>query len=149
MKARYIIRNLQLLIAALWAPVAAFAGALAASGSTDSPLNVPPVLLLTSVFIATMAGATTLAMQLVKELKENALAGTPDKALNHPWLNAGAHMLGSWLTSTFFFIICMAQQAGVWIVLGTVLLGAFAGAKVLEKLSDTWLLSRLPGPPAT
>ena len=32
-------------------------------------------------------------------------------------------------------------------LLATVLIAAFSGAKALEKVSDNFLLARLPGPP--
>lgn len=141
-----LVRPLQAMVIALWAPMAAFAAGLAVTGSNESPLNVPVVLLIACMVVSTLAGATTLAMQLMRELRANAAAGEPDKALLRPWLNALAHMLGSWLTSTFFFFVCMANNVGVWTLLGTVLLAAFAGSKVLEAVADKFLLSKLPGP---
>lgn len=142
---RMFIRPVMAIVYSLWAPVAAFAAGLAVTGGDASPLNVPLVLLVACVVVSTLAGATTLAMQLVRELKANAAAGEPDKALLHPWLNALAHMLGSWLTSTFIFFVCMAQGVGVWTLLSTVLLAAFVGAKLLETVAEKILLSRLPG----
>ena len=141
---RYIIITIQSLIACLWVPVPVFAGVLLATGANDSPLAVPPTLLVATMFLSTLAGATTLAMRIVSELKANAEAGNPAKALQHPWWTALSHMLGSWLASSFFFLVCMAQQAGVWMLLATVLIAAFSGAKGLEKVADAFLLSKLP-----
>jgi hypothetical protein len=140
---RYLVRALYVLIFSLWTPFAVFAATLLAQGA-DSPLNVPVVLVVACVFVSSMAGATTLALQMVRELKANADAGQPDKALQHPFANAIAHMLGSWCASMFFFFICMAQGAGVWVLLATVLIAAFAGAKILEVAAERYLLSKLP-----
>ena len=144
---RYIIITIHSIIAGLWVPVPVYAGLLLATGANDSPLAVPLTLLVATMFLSTLAGATTLAMRIVSELKANACAGNPTQALLHPWWTAVSHMLGSWLASAFFFLVCMAQQAGVWLLLATVLLAAFSGAKALEKVSDNFLLARLPGAP--
>jgi hypothetical protein len=140
---RQLIRALQVLIASLWTPIA-FAGVLLAQGPNSPLLEVPAVLVIASVIVSTLAGATTLALAIVRELKVNSDAGTPQKALLHPWAAAAAHMLGSWLASTFFFFVCMAQGAGAWMLLATVLIAAFCGAKALEVVADKFLLSRLP-----
>ena len=143
----YIIITIRALIAFMWVPLPVYAGVLFATGSNDSPLAVPLDLLVAIMVFSTLAGATTLSMRIVRELKLNAEDGSSTKALAHPWWGALSHMLGSWLASSFFFFLCMAQQAGVWTLLATVLIAAFSGAKALEKVSDNFLLARLPGSP--
>ena len=144
---RYIIITIRILIACLWVPLPVYAGVLFATGANSSPLAVPLDLLVAIMFFSTLAGATTLSMRIVSELKTNADANNPTKALVHPWWTAISHMLGSWLAAAFFFLICMAQQAGVWMLLATVLIAAFSGAKALEKVVDAFLLARLPSGP--
>ena len=144
MSLRYIIITIRSFVVCLWVPVPVFAGILLETGANNSPLAVPLALIVATMFLSTLAGVTTLAMRFVSELKANAEAGTPTKALSYPWWTAISHMLGSWLASAFFFLVCMAQQAGVWMLLSVVLIAAFSGAKALEKVADSFLLSRLP-----
>lgn len=141
---KYIIIAIRTLMVVLWTPAAVFAGAIAYTGADASPLNIPPVLLVATMFFSSLAGATTLSIRFVAELKANADAGQPAKALLYPWATGLSHMLGSWLSGGFFFLVSMGQQAGVWTLLAVVLIASFGGAKALEKVADNYLLSRLP-----
>ena len=58
---RYIIITIRALIACLWVPVPVYAGVLFATGANDSPLAVPLPLLVATMFLSTLAGATTLS----------------------------------------------------------------------------------------
>lgn len=137
--AQYLTKILRALILLMWAPAAAFAATLAATGADVSPLNVPAALVVASLLFSTLAGATTLALRLVSELREH-----PDKPLVNPWLYCLAHMLGSWCAGSFFFFIAMSSGAGVWTLLGSVLIASFSGAKALEVAAEKWLPTSLP-----
>lgn len=136
--AQYLTKIIRALVLLMWAPAAAFAATLAATGADTSPLNVPAALIVASLLFSTLAGATTLALRLVSELR------AADKPLVSPWLYCLAHMLGSWCAGSFFFFVGMSSGAGVWTLLGTVLLASFAGAKALEVAAEKWLPTSLP-----
>lgn len=137
---RYLIILLRALIVCMWAPAVAFAAVVAATGGAEqSPLNVPAALLFATVVVSTLAGATTLAIRVVSEFKSD-----PGKPLVRPWLYCLAHMAGSWLSGTFFFLVAMDQNFGVWRLLATVLIASFVGAKALEMAADKWLPTTLP-----
>lgn len=136
---RYLALTLRALVLVMWTPAVAFAAALAATGAEASPLNVPPALAVATLLLSTLAGATTLAIRVLAELKAN-----PEKPLVKPWLYCLAHMLGSWCAGAFFFIVAMSQQYGVWMLLAMVLLASFVGAKALEVAADRWLPTTLP-----
>jgi hypothetical protein len=137
--AQYLIVILRAMVIAMWAPAAAFAAVLAGTGANASPLNVPAALVVATALFSTLAGATTLALRLVSELRAD-----PDKPLVKPWLYCLAHMLGSWCAGAFFFLIAMAQGYGVWTLLASVLLASFVGAKALEMAAERWLPTILP-----
>lgn len=137
--AQYLTRIIRALVLLMWAPAAAFAATLAATGADASPLNVPAALIVATLLLSTLAGATTLAQRLVSELREH-----PDKPLVKPWLYCLAHMLGSWCAGTFFFLMAMSQQAGVWTLLGMVLIASFVGAKALELAAERYLPTAFP-----
>lgn len=120
------------LMAALWVPLLSFAGVLAVTGANDSPLNVPVVLIFATLFISTMAGAATLASRVQSELLAKGSISTP-------WLYCASHMLGSWCSGAFAFLISMQRGADVWVLLGAVLVFSFGGAKLLEKGIDMWV----------
>lgn len=134
---QYLIILLRALVLLMWAPAVTFAATLAITGADASPLNVPPVLLVATMLLSTLAGATTLALRLVHELRTN-----PDKPLVRPWLYCLAHMLGSWCAGAFFFLVAMAKNQDVWTLLGMVLLASFMGAKALEWAAERWLPTR-------
>lgn len=135
----YLTRIIQAVVLAMWAPAAAFAAVLAATGAETSPLNVPAALLVATVLFSTLMGATTLAHRLITELRAN-----PDKPLVYPGLYSVAHMLGSWSAGSMCFVVAMSQQAGVWTVLGAVMAGSFGGAKTLEFMAERWLPTVAP-----
>lgn len=129
----------------MWTPAAVFAAALYTTGGTQSELNVPPVLLIASAFLATLAAATTLCKRVLDEYKANDAAGQPDKPLVRPWLFAVSHMLGSWLAGAGFFLVGMSQGVNVWMLLAMVLVASFGGAVVVERMAENWLPKILPG----
>lgn len=148
---RYLAITLNAIAWLLWAPAAVFAATIAATGGNESPLNVPPVLLAASAFIATAAGLFTLCKRVLEEYRANAAAGTPDKPLVKPAIFSAMHMLGSWLGAAFFFFLCMAYGKGdvnVWVLLAAVLGGGLGGAVGVEKFCEGWLPKMFPGKPA-
>lgn len=134
--AQYLIRVVRWMVLLMWAPAAAFAAVLASTGADASPLNIPSALLVATLLLSTLAGATTLAQRLVSDLRAD-----PPKPLVKPWLYCVSHMLGSWLSGAFFFLACMSQGTGVWTLLCTVLIASFLGAKALEAAAEKWLPS--------
>lgn len=135
----YLAVLFRALIVLMWTPAFAFAAVLATTGADNSPLNIPLSMLVATMFISTLSGATTLALRIVSELRAD-----PPKPLVHPWPYCIAHMFGSWLAGTLFFLLGMAQGAGVWLLLAMVLVSSFGGAKVLELAAERWLPTTLP-----
>jgi hypothetical protein len=141
---RFILPVLRALLLCLLLPIVGFAGALAATGGNDSPLAVEPALMVATMFLSSLAGAATLSLRIMTELKANADAGEASKPLLHPWIYCISHMLGSWCAGAFGFVFAMQQQAGAWWLLGTVLVLSFGGAKALERIADSWSLKVKP-----
>lgn len=135
MSNKYLSFVIKLMIAMIWLPTLAFAGVVVTS--TPDPLvllNVPVVVVVVNIVFATLAGATTLAIRINTQL-----TSTPNQALPNPGLFCLAHMMGSWLAGIFMFLITQAQQTGLWMGFGLVLLASFSGAKFLEKAVEKLL----------
>jgi hypothetical protein len=124
-------RPIAIFMAFLWTPALVFATTLAVTGGEASQLNVPLVLMMATMFVSTLAGVTTLAMRVVAEMRATS-------ALLNPWLYCASHMLGSWCAGVLAFVFSMQQHADVWVLLASVLLASFCGAKGLEKVADMW-----------
>lgn len=135
MSKKYFSIVLRAMLTLLWVPSLAFAGVVAVvdPGGLEI-LNVPLVVVIVNCVFSTLAGGTTLAIRVNAELMNN-----PDRPLPRPWLFCLAHMLGSWLAGTFFFLVAQHQQAGIWMGFGFVLLGSFGGAKLLELAVEKYL----------
>jgi hypothetical protein len=144
MMIRIAFSALRALSLCLLAPIVGFAGALAATGGNDSPLNVPIVLLVATMFLSTLAGAATLSIQVMGELKANAKAGEPARPLLHPALYCLSHMLGSWCAGALAFLVAMERQAGVWWLLASVLVCSWIGAALLERVAKSWAMKGKP-----
>jgi hypothetical protein len=140
---RAALLHLRLLTALLLVPPLVFGAAVAATGGEASPLAVQPVLVIACALFSTLAGAFTLALRIMAELKTNHDAGTPDKPLFAPWATGISHVIGSWLAGALFFMLGMAWQEGVWMLMAQVLMASVGGAKVLESAVDNWLLKKL------
>lgn len=136
---RYLVILIRALLVCMWTPVAAGAVVAAAQAGSEPMLAVPLALLMATAFVSTLAGATTLCLRMVAELKAIAESDKPERPLVKPWLYCLAHMLGSWTAGLFFFLVSMHQQATPWTLLGTVLLASFAGSKALEVAADRFL----------
>ena len=137
---KYLSFVIKVLVLLLWAPALVFAGIIAAAPDSQEILNVPMVVLMVNLVIATLAGGTTLAIRINAQLMN-----APDKPLPRPGLFCTAHMLGSWLSGTFFFLLSQHQQTGVWLGFSIVLLGSFSGAKALELAVEKYLpMGRMP-----
>jgi hypothetical protein len=136
---RFILPLLRALLVCLILPIAGFAGALAATGGQDSPLNVPIVLLVATMFLSSLAGAAALSMRIMAELKANAEAGAASKELLHPWMYCISHMLGSWSGGALAFVGAMQAQLGVWSLLASVLVMSFGGSELLKRVADNHL----------
>lgn len=140
MTIRYILRCLWGLLAFMWLPTIAFAGAIAAG---IDALNVPILLLVLSVLLSTLAGATTLAIKL-----SAALIAAPDEPLPYAWLTCLAHMLGSWTAGTLLFLINQHLGTAVWLGLAWVLGASFGGAKTVELVVQKYMpFGRAPSSP--
>jgi hypothetical protein len=130
-----------------WTPflaVPAYAAALGNVSALEAPLNVPPVLLGLVIVISTLAGATSLAMRIDREL-----SAAPDMPLLRPWVMATSHMLGAWLAGVAAFIGTRRVDLDVWETLGTVLAASFLSAKALELMLERWSPSRITSPPGS
>lgn len=130
-----------------WAPflaVPAYAATLGSVAALEEPLNVPPVLLGLVVVISTLAGATSLAMRIDREL-----SAAPDMPLLRPWVMATSHMLGAWLAGVAAFIMSRRTDLDVWETLGTVLAASFLSAKALELMLERWAPTRMSSPPGS
>lgn len=127
---RYLQDTLRALLFFLWTPTIAAAGVVAVAGRQALVLDW--VLVGVSCVLATMAGATALAIRVNNML----MTGQP---LVRPWLFAAAHMLGSWSAGTAAYLLGEAQQMDIRMLLLMVLLAAFSGAKFLEVLAEKWL----------
>lgn len=138
---RYVLSVMRALILLLWTPTIALAGAVVAAVGRQ-PLVLDWVVVGVSAVLATMAGATALAIRVNNLL----LAVQPGEKMVRPWLFAAAHMLGSWSAGTAAFLIGQAQHTEVWTSLLLVLLAAFAGAKFLEMAAERWLPVVRPKP---
>jgi hypothetical protein len=143
MSNRVALTHLRVLVWMLCVPPFVFSAAVAATGGQESPLNVQPVLVVACMFFSTLAGAFTLSLRMIAELKGNFDAGTPEKPLFAPYWTGLSHMFGSWLAGAAFFMLGMAWQLGVWLLMAQVMVASVGGAKVLEALVDNWLLRRL------
>lgn len=134
MSNKYLSFVIKVLVLLLWLPALAFAGIVATAPDAHEVLSVPLVVVVVNLVLATLAGGTTLAIRINAQLMS-----APDKPLPRPALFCTAHMLGSWLSGTFFFLLSQHQQASVWMGFGIVLLGAFSGAKALEVAVEKYL----------
>jgi hypothetical protein len=97
MSNRVALTHLRVLVWMLCVPLFVFSAAVAATGGQESPLNVQPVLVVACMFFSTLAGAFTLSLRMIAELKGNFDAGTPEKPLFAPYWTGLSHMFGSWL----------------------------------------------------
>jgi hypothetical protein len=127
-----------------WSPFAAvpaYAVVLGKVAALEDPLNIPPVLLGLAIVISTLAGATSLAIRIDREL-----SAAPDMPLMRPWIMSTSHMMAAWLSGIAAFIA--AQQTGgeIWTTLGSVLGASFLGAKALEMIVERWLPIRPRSP---
>ena len=136
--APYLRLVLWLMVALLWVPVLA----MAAPAVRDDPgmvLMVSPLLLAVTMFVSTLAGVTALLTRIDREL-----SAAPDKPLPHPWIFCAAHMAGSWLAGTAMFFAAQDAGMGVWKGLGLVVIGSFAGAKLIELAAER-LMGKVAG----
>jgi hypothetical protein len=143
MSNRVVLTHLRVLVWMLCMPPFLFGAAVAATGGQESPLNVQPVLVVASMIFSTLAGAFTLSLRIITELKANFDAGTPEKPLFAPLVTGISHMCGSWLAGALFFMLGMSWALGVWLLMAQVMVASVGGAKVLEAAVDNWLLRRL------
>lgn len=142
MTPHYLAQSLLALLFFLWTPTLALAYSLS---TTHHRIDVDPVLAVFSCVLATMAGATTLAIRLNGLTNEE-----PPRPLVKPWLFCFAHMMGSWLAGTVAFLLGRSQAMEVWASLLVVVLLSFGGAKVVEQMAEKYLAgSRPPQPKGT
>lgn len=139
MTTKYVSIIIRLMMLAAWLPSVAFAAMTAAITQEAATLgfNVPLVVLVVNFGFSTLAAITTLAIRINAQLMQ-----APEKPLPHPWIFCVAHISGSWLAGGFFFVIAQHQQLGLWLGLGTVILGSFGGAKLLEMAVEKYLPMR-------
>lgn len=142
MTTKYITVLIRIMLLAAWAPTVAAAGVVASL--IPDPLaglsfNVPLAVIVVNFGFSTLAAITTLAIRVNAQLMK-----APNEPLPHIWTFCAAHVLGSWLTGAFFFMIGQHQQVGLWLGLGMVLLGSFGGAKLLEMAVEKYLPMRGP-----
>jgi len=144
--------TLQAFVALAWSVTVAgaYAGVQAARHGSDHALALDPLLVLLSVVISTLSGATALAWRINDlMLKEDArlrVEGGERRPFVRPWLFAGAHMGGSWMAGTLAFIAGRINQWDVWTVLATVLVASFVGAKWVEREAEKRLGVVIPDP---
>lgn len=137
---KYITIIIRIMLFVAWMPSVAAASVVASL--IPDPLaglsfNVPLAVLVVNFGFSTLAAITTLAIRVNAQLMK-----APDQPLPHVWIFCAAHVLGSWLTGSFFFMIGQHQQVGLWLGLGMVLLGSFGGAKLLEMAVEKYLPMR-------
>jgi len=141
MTSKYLSMVIRAMLALVWLPTLAFAGVVATVAPTGPEvLNVPLVVLIVNLVFSTLAGGTTLAIRINAQLMSS-----PEKPLPRPWLFCLAHMLGSWLAGSFFFLVAQHNGVGLWMGFGMVLLGSFGGAKLLETAVEKYLPMAPPG----
>lgn len=130
---RYLLHVVRALIMLAWTPAIAFATVVALQPEMPD-LVVDWMLVVISVVIATLAGATALFIRI-----NNLLMRTPEQPMVRPWLFAVAHMSGSWSAGIAGFLVGRAQHLDVWTSLLGVLFMSFLGAKALEIAAERWL----------
>ena len=140
--APYLRLVLWLMVALLWVPVLAMA-APAVREDPGMVLMVSPLLLAVTMFVSTLAGVTALLIRIDREL-----SSAPDRPLPHPWIFCAAHMGGSWLAGTSMFFAAQDASMSVWKGLGLVVVGSFAGAKLIELAAER-LMGKTGGQEAT
>jgi hypothetical protein len=131
--APYLRLVLWLMVGLLWVPVFAMA-APAVGAEPDMVLMISPLLLAVTMFVSTLAGVTALLTRIDREL-----SSAPDKPLPHPWIFCATHMTGSWVAGTLCFFGAQDASMSVWKGLGMVVVGSFAGAKLLELAAERML----------
>lgn len=139
---RRLRASLWALIAFMWAPILALPAFAAAPGTgqvVEALIAIPPALVVISLVLSTLAGATALVIRIDREL-----SAAPDKPLPRPWLFSSAHMLGSWLSGALAFILGQQQQMDVWLALGVVITFSFTGAKSIEWVAERYLTKAVP-----
>ena len=90
---KYLSFVIKVLVLLLWAPALVFAGIIAAAPDSQEILNVPMVVLMVNLVIATLAGGTTLAIRINAQLMN-----APDKSQHQQtgvWLGFSIVLLGS------------------------------------------------------
>lgn len=145
LSARRLRASLWALIACMWSPLLALPALAAAPGTSqvvEALISIPPALVVISLVLSTLAGATALVIRIDREL-----SAAPDKPLPRPWLFSAAHMLGSWLSGSLAFIVGQQQQMDVWLALGVVITFSFTGAKSIEWVAERYLTKAVPTPP--
>lgn len=132
------------LVVFMWTPAIAVPAAvvLAKDATPLEPLlNVPPVLMLLSVVVSTLSGATALLIRIDREL-----SAAPEKPLPRPIIMSTSHMAGSWSAGVLAFIFSRQWSVDVWGTLAFVLTASFLGAKFIEMAAEKIWPARLnPG----
>lgn len=135
---RYVLVLLRAMVVLMWAPVALAAVTAVRAGRT---LEVDGGLLLWSVILSTLSGATALAWRI-----NHLLMTEPERPLVRPWLFGTVNMLGSWVAASLAFIAGRAGEFDVWYSLAMIVIAAWAGAKGLDTLAERYIATvRLPG----
>ncbi len=135
---RYLLGLLRAMVVLMWAPVAVAAVTAARAGRT---LEVDGGLLLWSVILSTLSGATALAWRI-----NHLLMTEPERPLVRPWLFGVVNMLGSWVAASLAFIAGRAGELDVWYSLALIIIAAWAGAKGMDILAERYIATvRLPG----
>ncbi len=97
-------------------------------------LEVSPVLAFVAWALSTFSGITALLVRVDRELSD-----APDKTPPRWAIFCAAHMFGSWLAGTLAFVGLQQQRTvDVWLILGSVILSSFGGAKGVEWLAEKY-----------
>ncbi|HEY8357052.1 MAG TPA: hypothetical protein VIL30_06280 [Ramlibacter sp.] len=103
--------------------------------------SVSLLVVLLSMVLSTMSGATALLLRIDRELA----AAAPGTPLARPWVFCSAHMLGAWMAGTLAFLMMQRAEVDVYSKLVAVLVASFLGAKFIEMVAERFI-GKTPAP---
>lgn len=128
MSAYNMIRALNAFLAVLW-PTVTFA---AASTFGDTFDEVSAAAWWMVVVLSTVAGMTALLNRISAELR----AGGDGPHIPSLRLFVSTHMLGSWLTGLFFFLVCEHFDVPDFLEAAAIIGGSYVGARLIERVME-------------